>query len=61
MLTKSVFQFLMIAESMLRMENVLNASKDMTSKKDVVSFPPQIMLNLQIWDAELGIGTNKSA
>jgi hypothetical protein len=51
----------MIAESMLRMENVLNASKDMTSKKDVVSFPPQIMLNLQIWDAELGIGTNKSA
>ena len=59
--TKSAFQFLMIAESILKMGIVLNASKDMTSKKDVVSFHPQIMLDPPTWVAAPGTGISKSA
>lgn len=61
MLTEFVFPFLITVLPMLKTEIVLNASKDMILNKEDVFSHLQIMLNLQIWDVELGIGKTKSA
>ena len=61
MLIKLVLLFLTTAKVTLRMEIVLNVSRDMTSRKENVFSLTSITLSPQISDVELGTGTIRYA